>query len=135
MGMIFLPAEPVARHACERLVETAVVERGCEVLGWRDVTTDDTYLGDMARRTRPVIRQLFVMPGLAVADVQDPSAFERRLYVIRKSVERAIRGAAATEQPMCHRVKGSAPYACRDGLANDLAGPANHFVGGAASEC
>jgi hypothetical protein len=65
VGMLFLPRAPAARHACEALVEHAIAEEGCVALGWRDVPTDEASLGDVARRTMPAVRQVFVAPGPA----------------------------------------------------------------------
>ncbi|MCB9536139.1 MAG: glutamate synthase large subunit [Myxococcales bacterium] len=86
VGMVFLPPDPEARAACERVIEEAVVAEGQRVIGWRDVPVDDTVLGRVAFSMRPVIRQVFVARRRLV-----PSAFERKLFVIRKLAENRIR--------------------------------------------
>ena len=35
---------------------------GLEVLGWRQVLTDNSFLGKVARNSEPVITQVFVAP-------------------------------------------------------------------------
>ncbi len=87
-GMVFLPADAPSRAASERKLEEAVRSEGQLVLGWRDVPFDASTLGDMARSSQPVIRQIFVGAG-AVAD--DVMAFERKLYVIRRLAKKSIR--------------------------------------------
>ena len=58
------------------------------MLGWRTVPTDNSSLGFSARSSEPVIRQLFVARGHAIAD---DLAFERRLCVIRKRTSKATK--------------------------------------------
>ncbi len=99
VGMMFLPPNDDRRLDAERRIERVVAERGCRVLGWRDVPVDDRYVGVSARATRPAIRQLFVSPLGVNLDVDDASAFERALYVIRKCIEREAREAASLGQP------------------------------------
>ena len=88
VGMVFLPNNAAARAACVREIERAVVNEGQTLLGWRDVPVDDTSLGQTARSTMPVIRQVFVGAGRGSLD---RDAFERKLYVIRKASGHAIR--------------------------------------------
>ncbi len=88
VGMLFLPPEPDARRACEQRLETIVQEEGQRVLGWRDVPTDNTLLGNTSKSCEPVIRQIFIGRSDALDDAM---AFERKLYVIRRRAENAIR--------------------------------------------
>ena len=88
VGMVFLPRSAAARAACVREVERAIANEGQALLGWRDVPVDDTSLGQTARSTMPVIRQVFVGAGRGSLD---RDAFERKLYIIRKAAGHAIR--------------------------------------------
>ena len=85
--MMFLPRDPGARAACEHEIARAIAAEGQELLGWRDVPVDDRGLGEGVKASEPVIRQVFVGRGLSTPDVD---AFERKLYVIRKSSGHAI---------------------------------------------
>jgi glutamate synthase (NADPH/NADH) large chain len=89
IGQVFLPRDDRQRAACERIVEQTVAAEGQRVLGWRDVPVDDRCVGDVARRTLPVVRQIYVARRRVV-----PSAFERTLYVIRKLIEHRVRAEA-----------------------------------------
>jgi glutamate synthase (NADPH) large chain len=93
VGMVFLPRHPAARMACAREIERAVVNEGQVLLGWRDVPVDDSSLGQTARGTMPVIRQVFVGAGRGMID---RDAFERKLYIIRKASGHAIRALGLT---------------------------------------
>ncbi|MFL5566120.1 MAG: glutamate synthase large subunit, partial [Gemmatimonadaceae bacterium] len=94
VGMVFLPSSRGARAACERIVEAAVVEEGCTVLGWRDVPVDDAVLSAPTRRARPIIRQIFVARMGVGRDVDSDHSFEITLYVIRRKIEAALRATA-----------------------------------------
>ncbi|HEU0197940.1 MAG TPA: glutamate synthase-related protein [Nevskiaceae bacterium] len=89
VGMVFLPKETASRLACEQEIEREVREEGQVVLGWRDVPVDqDMPMSPAVRAKEPIIRQIFIGrgPGINVTD-----AFERKLYVIRKSASHAIK--------------------------------------------
>ena len=86
---LFLPRSPSARLLCEGLVERIAEREGLDVLGWRDVPTDDRTLGVLAREVQPYIRQVFLGAGPAI---EDQSAFERRLYLVRRCWENAVAG-------------------------------------------
>src|SRR5207249_7936058 len=58
------------------------------VLGWRTVPTNNASLGTTARLSEPFMRQVFIGRNKKLAD---DLAFERKLYVIRKRAENAIR--------------------------------------------
>jgi glutamate synthase (ferredoxin) len=88
VGMVFLPPDRDQRHACEKRLEDLVRQAGQEVLGWRSVPTDNTHLGERAKSCEPFMRQIFIRRH---ASLQDDLAFERKLYVIRRQAENAIR--------------------------------------------
>lgn len=91
VGMVFLPTERFAQRECMKILEDEAVSRSCPVLGWRPVPVDMEALGWMARSNCPAIMQVFLQsPGLDGLDL------ERRLYVIRRRVEKHV--AASTTQ-------------------------------------
>src|SRR6185436_16103388 len=89
VGLVFLPRQAAAREAVEQLFERIVAEEGQQVLGWRDVPTDDREVGPSAVAVEPVIRQLFVGRDRGLTGAEARVRFERKLYVIRKRFERA----------------------------------------------
>ncbi|MDA1131951.1 MAG: glutamate synthase large subunit [Proteobacteria bacterium] len=98
-GNVFLPRDAAARAACESEIARHVAAEGQTLLGWRDVPVHSDILSDSVRETEPVIRQLLVGRG----DCADQDAFERKLFVIRKLVERAVaeRGDETAEFYIC----------------------------------
>ena len=90
-GMVFLPRDAVQRAQIEDLFAHIVAEEGQRVLGWRSVPTDDAALGRTARSGEPAIRQILIGRGEALAGQSDAHVrFERKLFVIRKRVARAV---------------------------------------------
>jgi glutamate synthase (ferredoxin) len=88
VGMIFLPDQRDQRRRFEKTLEKIIAEEGQTCLGWRKVPTDNMYLGESAKASEPFIRQVFIGRG---AGIDDELAFERKLYVIRRRAENAIR--------------------------------------------
>ena len=85
VAQVFLPVDSKLEYRCQRAFEHIVGREGCEVLGWRQVPVSDGMLGRLARSSEPHIRQLFLLPGKV--RMED---FERKLYVIRRMVEKEI---------------------------------------------
>ena len=90
-GCVFLPQDAKERADCVAIVKRIVQEEGQELLGWREVPTDNSSLGPTAQRSQPVVLQLFVGHRPA-AGPRDGLAFERKLYVIRRRAENEIWG-------------------------------------------
>ncbi len=97
VGMLFLPQEEDARRRCEQIVEEIVSQEGQRLLGWRTVPTQGEGLGKAARLREPFVRQLFIGRNDAALLKTDGLAFERKLYVIRKRAEHAVRAAREAE--------------------------------------
>src|SRR5258705_2920661 len=91
VGMLLLPSRRSDRVACERIVERAVAEEGCTVLGWRDVPVEEGVLSVPTRRRRPAMRQVFVAQMGVGREAGTNSEFEVLLYLIRRRIEAALR--------------------------------------------
>ncbi len=88
VGMVFLPSDASDRANCEKLFTDIIARENAVLLGWRDVPVDNQELGETAKVVEPFIRQVFIGHG---EDCPDQDAFERKLFVIRKQVENAVR--------------------------------------------
>lgn len=88
VGMVFLPQDAAQRAACEQVLEAQIKETGQRLIGWRTVPTDNSSLGVSAVSAEPFVRQVFI--GSTVEASQE-LAFERKLFVIRKLTENAVR--------------------------------------------
>ncbi len=82
-GIAFLPQSSKDAAAACAAVEKIGEAEGLQVLGWRNVPTDDSSLGALSRDAMPTFRQVFL------AGASD-MALERRCYVIRKRAEHEL---------------------------------------------
>jgi glutamate synthase domain-containing protein 2/glutamate synthase domain-containing protein 1/glutamate synthase domain-containing protein 3 len=92
VGVCYLPADVERRVILEQMIEDTIAAEGQRAIWWRDVPVDDAHVGETARLSAPVIRQVLIE---ASEDVSDQDAFERKLYVIRRQIERSAGQEAA----------------------------------------
>jgi glutamate synthase (ferredoxin) len=101
VGSVFLPTNPGNQLACETLFEHIVDQEGQIVLGWRTIPTHGSQIGPTARSAEPVMRQIFIGRQ---KDPRRPDpdglAFERKLYIIRRRVENAVRRSTLAQRDM-----------------------------------
>jgi len=86
VGNLFLPQVLSNRAQCEGVIENILQEEGQVLLGWRDVPVDSSNIAEAAQDVEPMMRQVFVG-----SNFDDPEAFERKCYVMRKRIEHAVR--------------------------------------------
>jgi glutamate synthase (ferredoxin) len=99
--MVFLPTDEADRQHCEGLFEQIIREEGQVFLGWRSVPTNNSDIGPTARTGEPVMRQVFIGSGpTASLPGNDDLALERRLYIIRKRIESAVRKSNLAQRDM-----------------------------------
>jgi glutamate synthase (NADPH/NADH) large chain len=111
IGQVFLPADPAARAKCEQIFQEVVTSEGQRVLGWRDVPIDPSHLGPLARSVLPVMRQIYIARRRVV-----PSAFDRKLFIIRKLTENRIRDSGCDPEGRFHVASLSAETIVYKGL-------------------
>jgi len=84
VGVFFLPNDNAAgAEEIIALTEKTVADRGIEIIGWREVPVAKEELGIQAQKTCPVIKHLI----LTKPEGMEPLAFERQLYLCRRTVE------------------------------------------------
>ncbi|MGJ9459024.1 glutamate synthase large subunit [Oceanobacillus sp. CF4.6] len=87
VGMIFLPRDRQLRMTCRKIIETLIEQEGQTFLGWRPVPTNESFIGKVAAKSAPAIRQFFIQKS---DEIKDQDAFERKLFVIRKCIEKVV---------------------------------------------
>ncbi|WP_249869441.1 glutamate synthase large subunit [Oceanobacillus saliphilus] len=87
VGMVFLPRDRQLRMTCRKIIENMIEEEGQSFLGWRPVPTNESFIGKVAAKSAPAIRQFFIQKS---EDIKDQEAFERKLFIIRKCIERVV---------------------------------------------
>jgi len=98
LGMVFLPkTDLAAQETCRTIVETAILDFGHAIYGWRQVPVDATIIGEKANATRPEIEQVLIENRLG----KDDGDFERDLFLIRRRIEKAVLAQHITEFYIC----------------------------------
>jgi len=87
VGMLFMPREASWREVIQKIIAEKIKAEKMTLLGWRDVPTDNSSLGETVKPTEPVHMQVFIGRGENIASDDE---FERRLYVLRKTISNAI---------------------------------------------
>jgi glutamate synthase (NADPH/NADH) large chain len=87
VGVIFFPREIRLREQCRDIFNSAAEKLGLEILAYRKVPVDTNGIGATALSVEPEMEQVFI----ACPDhVNDPMAFERKLYVLRNYASHTI---------------------------------------------
>ncbi len=87
-GLVFFPGDPASRQSCKEIIAASALSLGLQVLGYRKLPTDHSMIGETARAVEPWMEQLFIA---APEGMTDPDVLERRLFLLRCGITRAIR--------------------------------------------
>src|SRR5487761_2501922 len=87
VGYLFMPRDNNWRQIIRDIYAEVIARQGLTLLGWREVPTDNSTLGESVKPTEPVHLQVFI--GLGKKKYSE-AEFERRLYILRKSISNAI---------------------------------------------
>jgi glutamate synthase (NADPH/NADH) large chain len=87
VGVLFMPRDPDWRQIIRDIYAQMIKREGMTLIGWRDVPTDNSTLGVTVKPTEPVHQQVFIGRG---KKIKSEDEFERRLYVLRKSISNTI---------------------------------------------
>src|ERR1700737_2841478 len=86
-GALFMPKETAWRKVIKSIIADQIRDEQLKLLGWRDVPTDNSSLGETVKPTEPAHMQVFIGRG---AHIKNDEEFARRLYILRKSISQAI---------------------------------------------
>ncbi|HET9816132.1 MAG TPA: glutamate synthase central domain-containing protein, partial [Xanthobacteraceae bacterium] len=87
VGALFMPRDPDWRQVIRDIYSQMIKREGMTLLGWREVPTDNSTLGESVKPTEPVHLQVFIGRS---KKIKSEAEFERRLYILRKSISNAI---------------------------------------------
>jgi glutamate synthase domain-containing protein 2/glutamate synthase domain-containing protein 1 len=85
VGMLFLPPDIKSIGIIQKLLNDIIVQEKQALLGWRRVPTDNSCLSKNMLHMEPVVYQIFIKRATF-----DLDTFERKLYVIRRLIEKAV---------------------------------------------
>jgi glutamate synthase (NADPH) large chain len=83
VGVLFMPREESWRREIKEVFAEEIAREGMRLVGWRDVPNDNSCLGESVKPTEPFHQQVFIATG---DRRRDPDEFERRLYILRKTI-------------------------------------------------
>ena len=84
-GLVFLPKDENESGTCLEVLTRHIKNEGLTLVDYRDVPVDSSAPGEIAKSNEPAIKQVFVKANLERDDL------ERKLYIVRKLVEKEIR--------------------------------------------
>lgn len=82
-GLIFLPKDVAEQEQILSIFIEEIEREGLSLMHLRTVPTNSDILGEEALATEPAIKQVFITGAT-------PETLERKLYIVRKKVERRI---------------------------------------------
>jgi glutamate synthase (NADPH/NADH) large chain len=89
VGALFLPHDAAWRREIMDTYAQVAAQEGMTLIGWRDVPTDNSTLGESVKPTEPVHKQVFLARN---SKTQSEDEFERRLYILRKTISSTLYG-------------------------------------------
>ncbi|GAA0530207.1 glutamate synthase (NADPH/NADH) large chain [Rhizomicrobium palustre] len=91
VAMCFLPRDDEARAIIKGQFENFLKKEGQVLLGWRDVPTDPSMLGQTVLESMPMIKQAVIGWG---PNIRDEAAFMRKLLAVRKQTQNPLEALA-----------------------------------------
>ena len=96
-GLVFFPRDQKYLQSCKNIFENVLADEGLRLIAWRKVSVESSVIGDISRRSEPVIEQVFIGKGAG-----ENVNLELKLFVVRKIVERLVRDSSISEKDLFH---------------------------------
>ncbi|MFH0974974.1 MAG: glutamate synthase large subunit [Spirochaetota bacterium] len=97
-GLVFLPPDKSEAEKYISLLTEITESEGQNIISWRDIKVDNSVIGEIAKRSEPDIKQVFITGKSS----QDTATLERKLYIIRKQIENKIRNSSLEQKDLFH---------------------------------
>ena len=91
---VFLPRKENQQYYCTTVFEKHIKEQELKILGWRNVPINNSVLGEIAAKTQPFIKQVFIGKS---NPKQDDFQFNLKLFIARKKAEHEIYNSKLSE--------------------------------------
>src|SRR6202012_1889384 len=79
VGAMFMPRETAWRNVIKSIIADQIRDEQLTLLGWRDVPSDNSSLGETVKPTEPAHMQVFIGRS---DHIKTDDEFERRLYIL-----------------------------------------------------
>ncbi len=93
-GLVFLPRDAGEAKKCEEILVQIVNDEGVNLIGFREVPRDNSVIGEIARGAEPNMKQILLGADLPQEEL------ERKLYIIRKRVEKFVAASKLKEKTL-----------------------------------
>jgi len=93
-GLVFLPRDAGEAKKCEEILVQMVSDEGVNLIGFREVPRDNSVIGEIARGAEPNMKQILLGADLPQEEL------ERKLYIIRKRVEKYVAASKLKEKDL-----------------------------------
>ncbi len=93
-GLVFLPRDATEARKCEEMLVQVVNDEGVRLIGFREVPRDNSVIGESARKAEPNMKQILLGADLPQEEL------ERKLYIIRKRVEKYVAASSFKERSL-----------------------------------
>ncbi|MDR1919431.1 MAG: glutamate synthase subunit alpha, partial [Tannerellaceae bacterium] len=91
-GLVFLPKDKEQVDWYMNLLEETLIQERLKLLATREVPVNSEILGEISRANEPEIRQLFIVEEEASDEL------ERKLYILRKKLEKKVLASSLTNK-------------------------------------
>ncbi|MCK4991166.1 MAG: glutamate synthase subunit alpha, partial [Bacteroidales bacterium] len=93
-GLVFLPRDAGEAKKCEEILVQMLSDEGVNLIGFREVPRDNSVIGEIARGAEPNMKQILLGADLSQEEL------ERKLYIIRKRVEKYVAASKLKEKAL-----------------------------------
>lgn len=94
VGMVFLPKNEYQLDFCIDIFEKELKNQNLRILGWRDVPVNSNCIGDIATKSEPYIKQVFIDKNdQNLTDLE----FNAKLFAARKITEHTVANSKLSE--------------------------------------
>ena len=95
VGMLFLPQKKTQANQCINIFQDEIERQSLKIIGWRDVPVNSKVVGEIASKTQPIIRQVFIGK---IDEKQSEKNFNIKLFIARKISENRIYSSELTQK-------------------------------------
>ena len=113
-GLFFLPKNASDQETFLSIIKKEIEKEGLTLTHIRNVPVDSEVLGEVALAAEPDVKQLFITGG------NDQLTLERKLYIVRKKIEKAILDSTISNKGACYIVSLSTQKIIYKGMLSSL---------------
>jgi glutamate synthase (NADPH) large chain len=90
VGMIFMPKDNKSIKTCKKIIKQIIESENQKLIGWRKVPVNDKCISESMLKLEPAIYQVFIKNQTSGPLKNESAAFERKLYLIRRLIEKTV---------------------------------------------